>query len=49
MGRGILLLVLVGVVFLIGVKVLDAVLWGKRKGIVKRGYAGEEDADKDDI
>lgn len=49
MARGILLLVLVGVVFVIGVIALDAVIWGAREGIVKRGYVGEEDENSDDI
>ena len=41
--RGILLLVLVCAVFFIGVMALDAVIWGKREGIVKTDNVGEDD------
>lgn len=43
MVRGLLLLGLVGLIFLGGVLFLDAVLWGKREGIVKTDNVGEED------
>lgn len=41
--KGILILAAVFIVYIIGILCLDAVIWGKREGIVKTGNAGEDD------
>ena len=43
--RGILMLVFVFLLFVFGVLLLDAVIWGEREGIVKTDSVGENDDD----
>lgn len=41
--KGILILAAVFIIYIVGILALDAVIWGKRKGIVKTGNVGEDD------